>query len=61
MELVDNEVNRLILGCSTMSCLLLTGNPYPQAPYPPVHWWMWVAVGVFVVVWFFVYFVRRRR
>jgi hypothetical protein len=44
-----------------MSCLLLTGNPYPRVPYPPVQWWMWVAVGVFVVVWFFIYFVRRRR
>ena len=42
--------------------LLLNGNnQYPNGPVGTYPWYVWAAVGVFVlIIWFFRYFVRRK-
>jgi len=40
---------------------LTTGNHFPWVPYPDSPWWAWALVGAFLVVWFLLYFARRRR
>lgn len=45
-----------------LGLLLINGNnPYPNGPVGSYPWYTWAAVGVFVLIWFFWYFVRRRR
>jgi hypothetical protein len=46
---------------STYTAAVLVGGILPSTPIPPSPWWMWVLLGIFLLVAFLVSRARRRR
>jgi len=46
---------------STYTAAVLVGGILPSTPTPPSPWWMWVLLGIFLLVAYLVSRARRRR